>query len=285
VKRKTGTREWASENANCFVGCEHDCRYCYAREMAIRFSKARWKKATDLQKFGDVPLLRVTRENWSRPRLSLTAVSKSGTRCAPPWRKRPGVIMFPSTHDVTPGTSEDCINFLLNILRAGNSVVFVSKPHSAVIEALLHRIAPQAGELYGRLLFRFTITASDDRILKYWEPGAPPFADRMKALIMVHSAGWRTSVSIEPMLDTDTIVRLVGKVRPFVQEDIWLGKMNNIRRRVHIENDLDREQVKVIEQGQTDERIMEIVRALKDDPLIRWKDSIQEVIARHQPSV
>jgi DNA repair photolyase len=29
--RISGTREWAVKNVNCVNGCEHNCRYCYAR--------------------------------------------------------------------------------------------------------------------------------------------------------------------------------------------------------------------------------------------------------------
>jgi len=38
-KRRTGTREWSQHSANLFLGCEHDCRYCYARCSALRFGR------------------------------------------------------------------------------------------------------------------------------------------------------------------------------------------------------------------------------------------------------
>jgi len=34
-----GTKEWANYNINCVTGCSHDCRYCYAKSMAIRFGR------------------------------------------------------------------------------------------------------------------------------------------------------------------------------------------------------------------------------------------------------
>ena len=40
---KTGTKEWAKSNLNFQLGCEHGCRYCYAREMAVnRFKRCPW---------------------------------------------------------------------------------------------------------------------------------------------------------------------------------------------------------------------------------------------------
>ncbi len=35
----TGTEEWAESNINIADGCQHDCKYCYAKEMAIRFKR------------------------------------------------------------------------------------------------------------------------------------------------------------------------------------------------------------------------------------------------------
>ncbi len=40
TKPPTGTQEWAASNVNIQDGCEHDCRYCYAKTMAIRFKRA-----------------------------------------------------------------------------------------------------------------------------------------------------------------------------------------------------------------------------------------------------
>ena len=45
---KTGTREWSEHSRNIFIGCAHNCRYCYAAEMAVRYgrikSRADWPK-------------------------------------------------------------------------------------------------------------------------------------------------------------------------------------------------------------------------------------------------
>ena len=47
-KSVSGTKEWASHNVNCYNGCCHNCLYCYARWMALRFG-------------------RMTAEQWARP--------------------------------------------------------------------------------------------------------------------------------------------------------------------------------------------------------------------------
>ena len=37
--KTTGTHEWCDSNVNCYYGCSRNCRYCYARHMAIRFKR------------------------------------------------------------------------------------------------------------------------------------------------------------------------------------------------------------------------------------------------------
>ena len=34
-----GTQEWSVKTVNCTTGCSHDCRYCYAKGMAVRFKQ------------------------------------------------------------------------------------------------------------------------------------------------------------------------------------------------------------------------------------------------------
>ena len=35
-----GTQEWSVKTVNCCTGCSHDCRYCYAKGMAVRFRQS-----------------------------------------------------------------------------------------------------------------------------------------------------------------------------------------------------------------------------------------------------
>lgn len=34
-----GTTEWAASNVNYLKGCSNDCKYCYSKEMSIRFKR------------------------------------------------------------------------------------------------------------------------------------------------------------------------------------------------------------------------------------------------------
>ncbi|MFX1340771.1 MAG: radical SAM protein, partial [Promethearchaeota archaeon] len=179
-----GTKEWASSNINLISGCSHDCRYCYARKMAIRFK-------------------RKTKESWKTMELNEDKLSLN-------FKKRKGRIMFPSSHDITPEFKEECFLILKKILDAGNSILITTKPHFDVIKDICKKF-----EQYKDVIqFRFTITSINNKTLKFWEPGAPNFEERLNSLRYANSLNYKTSVSIEPFLDKDPIP-LVKKLYPY----------------------------------------------------------------------
>ena len=249
MTKRTGTREWAKKNVNCVQGCAYRCRYCYARANALRF-----KRITDPREWGTA-YHRVNQAEVSRRR-----------------RKHAGRVMFPTTHDITPEFLEPCLTVAGKLLGAGNELLIVSKPNMDCIARICSRYA----KFRPQILFRFSIGTIDDGLLKYWEPYAPPFDERMDCLRLAASLGFGTSVSCEPLLDADRAVALFCTVEPFVTETIWIGKMNRVRQRVL--PGTAEEAIRRIEAGQTPGRIREIYAALDDQPKVRWKDSYRAVL-------
>ena len=252
-ERPHGTREWALHNVNCCTGCGNDCRYCYAKSMAVRFG-------------------RMAPEEWKNERIRDKDVAKS-------YRYMGGTVMFPSAHDITPRNFLGCFIVLEKLLKAGNDVLVVSKPDFNCIR----RICDGLCTYKSQILYRFTIGASEDGILKFWEPNAPAYEERRRALRYAFDAGFKTSVSVEPMLDSQNIEYLVDDLSPLVTDSIWIGKMNQIRRRVEITDDRVAEEVLRIEQGQTEERIKKVFESLKNNPIVKWKDSIKKVVGIKAP--
>ena len=89
------------------------------------------------------------------------------------------------------------------------------------------------------------------------------FNERIDAIAEAWNHDFRTSVSIEPMLDAGHIEELVSVVQSYVSDSIWIGRMNHVRRRVIIKTPEDEAAVRRIEDGQTDEQIRRIYNALK----------------------
>jgi DNA repair photolyase len=249
-QKNTGTREWAGSNENILFGCSHDCKYCYAKRMAVRH------KSIDI-------------DRWDQPILREDKLSKRfGLRSKP--------IMFPTTHDILPKYLDEAILFLNNMLSVGNQVLVVSKPHLECITQICEELSGYKDQI----LFRFSIGSIDDKVLRFWEPNAPSFEERLSSLKLAYDRGFMTSVSCEPMLNSD-IDRVIEIVEPYVTDTIWLGLMKNAVPRCKINGYGDDETISTAQELESwfiEERVLKLYRSYKNSPKIRWKDSIKKVI-------
>ena len=238
-----GTREWADHNINCCLGCYNDCRYCYAKKMATRFGRA-------------------TPENWKDMRVRTEQMNRAH-------RKMKGRVMFPTSHDIIdmPEIEEACFRTLGKLIKAGNEILVTTKPRLAVIRKIDERFSQNKEKIQ----FRFTITSCNDELLKFWEPNAPLFEERMKSLIYAFERGYKTSVSIEPFLDHNP-EPLVKTVTPYSTESIWVGKMNYIPRNGI--GEFETPFYEDIRRNYELSHLMEVHAKLKNHPKIRFKDSI-----------
>jgi DNA repair photolyase len=209
---------------------------------------------------------RLAPDQWKEERIRWKDVKKS-------YRLMKGSVMFPSSHDITENNFLACFIVLRKLLEAGNRVLIVSKPHMMCVK----RICDDLRDHQGNILFRFTITARDDGILSFWEANAPDYEERKECLKYAYDQGYATSVSVEPMLDPAHIKELVDDLSPFITDSIWIGKLNMIRHRVAIDSMEAEEEIRRIEESQTDEKIRLIYEDLRENPLIKWKESIRSV--------
>ena len=182
--------------------------------------------------------------------------------------------MFPSSHDITPNNLPACLQVLENLLKVGNEVLVVSKPHLDCIRA----ICQQFEGYRGKILFRFTIGARDDRVLSLFEPNAPGYQERKESLEYAHGHGFQTSVSVEPMLDPANIDDLIADLLPFITDAIWIGKMNYLGRLYDKVGPEVQTALKIIEDCQTDEKIRTIYARHRHNPKIKWKKGIKKIV-------
>jgi len=243
-----GTKEWAKENFNLFKGCKNNCRYCYAKKRAIRFG-------------------RKTEENWNKMILRRDPSYPANKK-----------IMFPSTHDLFPEHIEEIKDAIENLLSRGNNILIVTKPRPVVIQEILDLLLCYYGnEERKRVEFRFTIGSEDDKTLRFWEPSAPSFAERIKACKIIDELNqnigntvFKYSISMEPLL-TLWPERIIIKA-PGASE-YWLGKMNHIN--LNAPKTKNERYYFGIQRKINSRRFWhQLYMRLGHDPKIRWKDSV-----------
>ncbi|MFX1502330.1 MAG: hypothetical protein ACFFDH_15325, partial [Promethearchaeota archaeon] len=229
-------------------GCSNDCRYCYAKKMAIRFK-------------------RKTEETWKQMEPNLKAIKKG-------YSKRKGRIMFPTSHDITLESLSGCLKVLKKLIDADNEILITTKPNLSCIKIICN-------EFYKKkdlIQFRFTITSVDNDLLSFWEPNAPLLEERLNCLIHAFNMDYKTSISIEPFLDRDPFI-LVKKIIPYVTESVWIGKMNYI----YI-NQVKPEELKFYKRIQMINSKKNLIRILNDaktyqEDIIQIKDSIYNCVS------
>jgi DNA repair photolyase len=267
-----GTQEWSDMTVNCYRGCPHKCKYCYARMGAMRFRQVE-----------DV-------ESWGNPVPNEKMIKKG-------WRKHEGIIMFPSTHDVTPdieetgghvipGTMTGSFTVLGKLLKAKCKVLWVTKPHKTCATEAIKLFGKNGtvGDFRDTLGYRITCASTNDDTLKLWEPNAKPFAERKECLKMMFEAGFRTSVSLEPLLSVDDAPAVLSSLDQYVTGHFWMGKMNYFGRVVKDYPSM-KATVGKAKEDQSDLRIIELYNKLKGNKKARWKKSIRLTLARYGVSV
>jgi DNA repair photolyase len=253
-KKSTKNRQWAEKTVNLISGCAHSCKYCYAKAMLVQLKIN-------------------TIDNWKNEVIRNPYLLKKK------FRKRDYLIMFPSTHDITPEHLQENLTFLGHLLAAGNKVLIVSKPHLECVKSMCDAFIP----FKGNILFRFTIGSADSNILKFWEPNAPDFNERLESLKYAFNSGYQTSVSCEPMLD-DKIDQVIQQALPYVTETIWIGIPNLLIERLSkngFEDDhITMDQACALMKLFSDEYILSLYAKYQNNPKIMWKSSIKKIIEK-----
>jgi len=161
TKKVTGTKEWSQKSKNLFIGCKHNCRYCYGRSQPP--FRVRKKRHPEISQDTMTP----TKEITNKPKL---------------YKNKDGSIqqiMYPTIHDIFPEHLDDTVKYLDGLLQVGNNIVIVSKPHLECIK----RLCKDLSNYKEQITFRFTIGCMDNKILKFWEKDAPSYEERKQSLI------------------------------------------------------------------------------------------------------
>lgn len=268
TKALGGTQEWSGTSLNFQRGCRNDCAYCYEKRDASRRNK---------NKAGAI-----TPAIWHDEAISITGekfLRGEGPLPKLPPAKQP--YMYPTTHDIHAENLENYLGLLRRALAGGNYVLVVSKPRMECVV----RLCAELGSYRRQMLFRFTVGSANDEVLRFWEPNAPAFQERLSCLQLAYQQGYKTSVSCEPMLDNN-IGAVVEAVRPCVWDHVWLGTMNGVfyagtrdlRDDMRHLSSVKARLEQLIFTYQSRDNILALYERYKDDDLIRWKKSIKKTV-------
>jgi len=198
---KSGLADYA---LNCYVGCQHACRYCYARFMA-RFSNhhEEWGKFVDVKVNVAEVLLRQLR------------------------RKRVGSVMISSVCDGWQPLEEkycltrECLGLLV---ASGYDVSILTK--SALVLRDLDILAGKKNAELG-----MTVTTFDEELRQIIEPAASPTAQRFHALARAAEKGVKIWLFVGPLLpflsDTEeNIGQLMERASRLPISRLYVDKLN-----------------------------------------------------------
>ena len=158
---------------NPYVGCQHGCRYCYARFM---------KKFTGHQEYwGQFVDIKINAAD-------LLPIEIKRKKPAPVWIS--GVCDPYQPLEAHYQLTRKC----LKILADNNWPVVIQTRSSLVLRDI--DILKRAKEWEVGL----TITTADDEIRKLFEPDAPTIKERLATLDELHRSGIRTYAMIAPIL-------------------------------------------------------------------------------------
>jgi len=185
------------------------------------------------------------------------------------YKKRSGVVMFPSSHDITPMVKNECFIVLKKLLESGNRVIIVSKPNLSIIAELCEKFK----KYQEQLLLRFTLTSICEDTLRFWEPGAPTFQERLAALQYAYEHGFTTSVSIEPFLTNPQ--HTYNFVRDYVNESVWIGIMSGIPK---FENPIHQQFSEAVKMLRDTSNLKDVYERMKNLKYIRFKDGFMNAL-------
>ncbi len=158
---------------NAYVGCGHNCLYCYAKFMK-RFTRHRepWGAFVDV-KVNAAELLAREVNKKKKGRVWISGVCDA-------------YQYLEKKYELT----RKCLTILVE-----NKWPVTIQTKSPLVLRDIDLLKKAADVEVG-----FTITTADEKVRKIFEPGAPAIAERVEALKVLHDEGISTFVMIAPLL-------------------------------------------------------------------------------------
>ncbi len=191
-------REYAPLACNIATGCSHACRYCYCPSIT-RTTVDQWAKAPTVRK----------------------DIVKQFAKEADKMAGNPTEILFCFMCD--PYQSDETAHVMGQIYKLAE---FHDLNLSVLTKAGCRAKQHFVFFLRNRWKFGSTVSFLSEQLREEWEPGAPSIQSRIQAVEEAHATGITTWVSIEPVVDAEEAMKVMGRLKGHV--DLWkVGKLNH----------------------------------------------------------
>lgn len=195
---KGAAAEYGKVGCNFYNGCPHNCSYCYLKRGVT--SKTLGKTDVTLKKC------------FRNPQHALEVFHEELFRNLD-YLKQTGIFFSFSTDPLIEETQ-------LLTLCAAKAAILQGVPVKILTKASGYRewtsILGELNEEQRRMIaFGFTLTGYDDM-----EPGAPSNTERIRAMKELHFYGFRTFASIEPVINPDKSLEVIGTTTDYC--DLYL---------------------------------------------------------------
>lgn len=178
--------EYAAWACNLYTGCSNDCAYCYCKKgplASVWTPEPRLKKCFKNEEHAYTVFLKELDENI----LSL---------------KEKGLFFSFTTDPFLPQSRAFTWNCILTAIAKGIPVSVLTKRADFV-----DIIGVDKWIRHDRLAFGFTLTGRDDL-----EPNASTNGERIAAMKRLHDMGFRTFVSLEPVINADSSAECLSEI-------------------------------------------------------------------------
>lgn len=192
--------EYASHQLSLWYGeCPHKCTYCFVTNYRNRH----W--------------------SWAEGPLRKNKRALTIAKLAPINNVTSLVISF--TNESLPPNEPDAMQWLVEVVKvllSRNIQVKILTKNCAIVTIANH-IPPNPLLTIGMSI---TSNPGNDAIINQYEPYASSMSARIGSLIYLHELGYRTWVSMEPLLPNTNIEMLLDYIKTIRPTEVWVGKGN-----------------------------------------------------------
>ena len=129
------------------------------------------------------------------------------------------------------------------------------------------------------ITFIYDIRSCNSELLKFWEPNAPSFEERLESLKIVNSKGFRTIVFCSYPLDGDTF-ELAEALSPHCDHLIVeiTKKLDEFLFESELTDPIKVQKAEEVLKIQTGDWLLNLGKKLKDNPTVWWDDHTREFL-------